>query len=453
MKPGSLNIGDRARAIQARRDIEQSRVAHAVEHMRFNKAYQYAVEAAGADPEGQVLASFVERFRNYREAWRGQPRAAIEQKLHHDFVRRTGAPPLSLDIEVAAVCDLACPFCYRQSIATPDKIMPEELCYRLLDECGRLKVPSVKFNWRGEPLLHPKLPEFIDYAKRQGVLETLINTDAVTLTAEKSEALIDAGLDMIIYSFDGGTKETYESMRPGRFKENHFEDVYGNIRRFAEIRERKGARFPRTKIQMVLTDATHQEQDRFFALFEDCVDDVSVKAYTERGGELPELDEQSRADVQAFLQERGLDPGSPCWRDMHGTLYVSVGRLACEQIFQRLMITYDGRVSMCCYDWGSEYPVGYADELAFKHGDAEYQGVIDKARSAARGFELLNRVEMPRRYIDPPHEVRELIQIWDGKELNDVRERHVSGRLDTVPVCRGCRFKETHEWMRVPRTT
>jgi molybdenum cofactor biosynthesis enzyme MoaA len=442
---------DRARAVQARRDIEKNRVMHAVEHMALNKAYRYAAETAGADPGGRLLAQFVERFKKYREAWRGQPRAAIEQKLHHDFFSRTGAPPLSVDIEVAAVCDLACPFCYRQSIATPDKLMSEELCYRLLDECGALGVPSVKFNWRGEPLLHPRLPEFIDYAKRKGVLETLINTDAVTLTAEKSEALIDAGLDMIIYSFDGGTKETYESMRPGRFKANRFEDVYANIRRFAEIRARKGAHFPRTKIQMILTDATHGEQETFFNMFEDCVDDVSVKAYTERGGELPELDESGRRDVKAFIEKQGLDPKTPYWRDMGGSLYVSVGRLPCEQIFQRLMITYDGRVSMCCYDWGSEYPVGYADALAFHGGDAEYHGVIEKAKSGARGFELLKGVQMPARYVEPTREARKLIQIWDGALINGVRERHVTGHLQDVPVCRGCMFKETHQWVRVPR--
>ena len=58
----------------------------------------------------------------------------------------------------------------------------------------------------GEPLLHPKLPEFIKYAKMKGILETIINTNATHLN-EKSEKLIEAGLDLIIYSFDGGSKK------------------------------------------------------------------------------------------------------------------------------------------------------------------------------------------------------------------------------------------------------
>ena len=42
-------------------------------------------------------------------------------------MRREKLPPLCLDIEVASICDLACPFCFREFVATPDKIINEEL--------------------------------------------------------------------------------------------------------------------------------------------------------------------------------------------------------------------------------------------------------------------------------------------------------------------------------------
>ena len=38
--------------------------------------------------------------------------------------------------------------------------------------------------------------------------------------------------------------------------------------------------------------------------------------------------------------------------DIDNTIFISQKRLPCEQPFQRLQITYDGKVSMCCYDWG-----------------------------------------------------------------------------------------------------
>ena len=85
--------------------------------------------------------------------------------------------------------------------------MSFELYKKIIEECVNLKVPSIKLNWRGEPLLNSKISEFIKYAKQKGILEVSINTNAVTLTEEKSEKLIKSGLDVIIFSFDGGTKK------------------------------------------------------------------------------------------------------------------------------------------------------------------------------------------------------------------------------------------------------
>ena len=87
----------------------------------------------------------------------------------------------------------------------------------------------------------------------------------------------------MIYSFDGGTKNTYEKMRPGRFEKNNFDDIYKNIINFSKIKKKLNSPFPRTKIQMILTDETRKGQEEYFKLFKDIVDEVSVKQYTERG--------------------------------------------------------------------------------------------------------------------------------------------------------------------------
>lgn len=439
----------RRHAIQAIHGSEAERLAYSIEHMPANKAYRYALEREGVDVDGRLLEEYRERFRWYRSSWRGNPQYAIRHKLHHEPFRQAGLRPLCVDIETAAVCDLACSFCFRQWIATPDALMQEDLYCRIIDQCAELGVPSVKLNWRGEPLLHPKLPQFVDYAKRAGVLETLMNTNAVTLTEEKSRGLIEAGLDVLIYSFDGGSKETYEQMRRGRFRENHFEVVYDNIRRFASLRKEMGAMFPRTKIQMVLTEQTFRERESFLRLFSDCVDEVSVKAYTERGGSLSDLDEVTRRLLAGIWRGKGLSDSASYWRDLHGVLYVSSGRLPCEQPYQRIIVTYDGRVGMCCYDWGSEHPTGYVDAQAFGEGDRQYEVVLEKARAGAKGFELLSQVKLPKRYVDPPQKVQTLAEIWHGDVVNEVRQKHVEGRLEEVALCRRCPFKETYHWVKV----
>ncbi len=441
---------ERRYAVKSRTDGEAGRIAYMLKHMAHNKAYSYAVAACGGDPDGAILGAHRERFLAYRQAWRGNPKKAIDSNLTHAAFAATGMAPLCVDIETAAVCDLACSFCFRQHIVTPDKIMRPELYFRIIDQCEELGVPSIKLNWRGEPLLHPKLPELVDYAKRHGVLEVIINTNAVTLDEAKARALIDSGLDLLIYSFDGGSKHTYEMMRPGRFKENTFDQVYANIRAFAELKQEMGSPLPRTKIQMILMLETFEEQDSFFALFEDCVDDVSVKAYTERGGRLPDLDEVMRRAIEPDMAEHGIDHNAAYWRDLDGNLFVSKGRLPCEQPFQRLIVTYDGRVSMCCYDWGSEYPVGYVDEEGFANGDDDYEKVMDSIKAGKTGFaEHMATARMPKRYVDPPKIVETLGQIWHGAIINEVREKHICGRLEDVPICTRCPFKETYHWLKV----
>lgn len=440
------DTNDRLYAIQSREDGEAKRLSHMLEHMASNKAYLHAKEAAGGDPDGALLAQFQERFRWYRESWRAMPRRAVEQKLTGERFREAQLPPLCIDIEVAAVCDLACPFCYRQFVATPDKVMSDDLSFRLIDQAAELGTPSMKFNWRGEPLLYPRLAELIAYAKKRGILETIINTNATCLTEETAAGLIDAGLDLIIYSFDGGSKESYERMRPGRFKDNSFDEVYANIRRFAAIRAAKGAAFPRTKIQMILTEETFAERENFYHLFEDCVDDVSVKQYTERGGKLAELDEATRERLEKALEGKNLSPDTPFFRDKDDKLFVATGRLPCEQPYQRLLVTYDGRAGMCCYDWGAQHPVGYADKLTIELGESEYSRIVDRARTGGKGFIQLHAVDMPKHYNRPPAVVQTLSEIWNGPEIDAVRTAHVEGRGGDIAICKACPFKETYRW-------
>ena len=134
----------------------------------------------------KVLKLLQNKYIDYRTKWHNQPKDAVKNRSYGDELKDKNINPLCFDIEVASVCDLACPFCYRQYVATPDKIMNKELAFKLIDQAAELNVPSMKFNWRGEPLLNPALDSIIEYAKKKGVLETIINTNATKLDEKMS---------------------------------------------------------------------------------------------------------------------------------------------------------------------------------------------------------------------------------------------------------------------------
>ena len=75
-----------------------------------------------------LLDDFKKRFKKYREDWNLQPKTCIEKKFLSSEMIKKRITPLCVDIEVASICDLACPFCYREFIVTPDKIINEKLC-------------------------------------------------------------------------------------------------------------------------------------------------------------------------------------------------------------------------------------------------------------------------------------------------------------------------------------
>jgi len=254
----------------------------------------------------------------------------------------------------------------------------------------------------------------------------------------------------MIYSFDGGTKKNYEKMRPGRFSKNNFDTIYKNIKNFSKIRKKLGSYFPRTKIQMILTEETRLEKKKYFSLFKDIVDEVSVKQYTKRGGKMNNAKESFKNNLTCSFEalKKKFDPEIELMTDSDGNKFISEGRLPCEQPFQRMLSTYDGRMGMCCYDWGAAHPVGYVDKLAIETGEKEYKKIKEKSDNKKAGFEMMN-LKLPKIYNKPNENVETLKKIWQGKEMNKVREKHVKGEINKVEICRGCPFKETYKWKRI----
>ena len=430
-------------------ESEQISIDYFLNNLHLNKAYN--PENPGSPQAAVELQEMKDRYLAYRTGWRGIPEEAIERGLHDEFYVQMKQPPQSIDVETSALCDLACPHCFRQYIATPDKMITEQLFREVIDQAVDLGIPSLKLNWRGEPLMQPLLPRFIEYAKRKGMLETVINTNAVTLDAEKARALIEAGLDMMIYSFDGGTAETYDKMRVGRFKENRFEDVYENIARFHNIRKEIGSPFPRTRIQMVLTPETMGEVDEFRSRFTPIVDDVLVKAYEERGLNLEVYTGEKRKMLLAKLSQRtkrkvNTIPQTMVWERTEGEFLLSTGRLPCQQLYQRLMVAYDGGVYMCCNDWGAEHPIGFVSGTGYEDGMKDYDSAFHRAQTNSKGFELLGNIQLPVRSNHPETKVSTLEEIWDSVELNQVRKSHIEGRVNDVSACRKCTFMDTFKW-------
>ena len=186
--------------------------------------------------------------------------------------------PIYLMIEPASVCNLRCPYCsvLQTSELLPTGVMDLARYKDLLDQITSRPGyrPPLDLFYRGEPLVNPHFAEMAGYAKAKG-LTVGTSTNAVLLTAGTREAILDSGLDVMIVSFDGATKESYEVHRVGAV----FEKVVDRLTRFIAQRKARGLKKPLIDLQFIVTKKNQAEIPLIKELGQRMgVDQVSLKS-------------------------------------------------------------------------------------------------------------------------------------------------------------------------------
>ena len=105
---------------------EKEKIKWMTANMAENKAFFFQAQKKSKKEKEKVLKLLQNKYIDYRTKWHNQPKDAVKNRSYGDELKDKNINPLCFDIEVASVCDLACPFCYRQYVATPDKIMNKE---------------------------------------------------------------------------------------------------------------------------------------------------------------------------------------------------------------------------------------------------------------------------------------------------------------------------------------
>ena len=129
------------------------------------------------------------------------------------------------DIEASSRCNVSCVFCSREHLPETG-LMDEDTFHRFLEHVPLRASDGLMFVGLGEPLLNPRLPDFIASAKRlYPKLFTLVTTNGKLLTAPVVSKLLEAGLDTLDVSFNGIDAKTYERLMKGA----RYEQTLANI--------------------------------------------------------------------------------------------------------------------------------------------------------------------------------------------------------------------------------
>ena len=242
------------------------------------------------------------RYLEYRRRWMENPRNLVVE----DF-------PIHLDIEATNRCNLKCVFCDKLPYLSPNQFgdMDYGLFTRIIDEGAIWGLCSIKLSYRGEPLLHPRLPDMVAYAKNKGILDIYFNTNGMLLSEAKSRALIEAGLNRISISVEGTDPVAFEKARVGA----SFNRIKRNAETLLTLRESTGLDFPKVRIQTVTLPG------------------IDLEEYAHYWS--PYCDETAAIDFKE-AEERNKTLEAPDW--------------ACPQLWQRMTIEWDGCIMPCNND-------------------------------------------------------------------------------------------------------
>jgi len=174
-------------------------------------------------------------------------------------------------VESAIACNLNCVMCPWREMAKKVEnrgIMTETVWQAIRPYLDR--VQSVDFTGGGEPLLQPKLAEWLAEAAKAGC-ETGFLSNGLLLAEEKLKKILDAGINWICISMDGATAEMYNKIRVG----SDFERVCQNVANIARLRT---GNIPKTMINFVLMDMNVHQMEEIVRLADRLgVDQVNFK--------------------------------------------------------------------------------------------------------------------------------------------------------------------------------
>lgn len=279
------------------------------------------------DNDQTYLGSFGDGLRfNYGRARGHLVRFLVNRVRWHVYPRLRVLPafPDHVDIEASSACNMRCPMCFTITGEFQANVnltvMRWELFTKIVDECVERGAFSIRLSWRGEPTLNPRFVEMARYAKARGIKEVSSLTNALRLTPEMFEELVDIGMDWLTISFDG-MGETYDRIR----KPATFDEAVAKIRRFHEIKQRRGSAKPVVKIQGVWP-AVKENPQAFYDTFRGIVDQVAVN---------PLLDYLRRDEDIVYRKD-----------------------FTCPVLWQRMAVGADGKVGLCAHDEIGHHIVG-----------------------------------------------------------------------------------------------
>jgi MoaA/NifB/PqqE/SkfB family radical SAM enzyme len=263
--------------------------------------------------------------------------------------------PTVMQVEPTSRCNLRCKVCpVATGLGRPVGNMDLKLYRRLIDEVGEYLLLVMFWDW-GEPFLNPNAYEMIQYARRAGIKVVCSTNGHVFADGDQARRVVESGLDVLVFSVDGITQQTYERFRD----RGELETVLQGIRNVVGEKRRQGSATPVVNFRFIVTK--HGEGE--VPLLKGYARSLGVDVLTLRKFHFvpgTETDGEGSSLVPNQLDYQ-LPPLSG-----DGRQPLRLVRNPCRNLWNCPTVHWDGTVCSCFMDYSERRPLGSLVERRFR---------------------------------------------------------------------------------------
>lgn len=290
--------------------------------------------------------------------------------------------PRYIQVETIRACNSRCVFCPLGAGQSKDQgVMPDALYDKIEAELAARseELTRVTLHAQGEPLLDGKIEERVARLKQRGIREVSIATNVSLLNEKRAEALLRAGLDIMRLSISSIIPEHYRQLRVGL----DFDAVMKNAHSYFALRDEI-----RPESRIFVSTEKH-----------DLMTDENLEAWKKHWlSRMRNCDMVKVTDLYDYTAENCPDVRSGC------------DSPPCHALFQTLLVTFDGKVPLCCNDFTG----GVSRHVTGDVNDAT------------------------------------LADVWSGAAFRRYRDLHRNNRRNQIDICRGCHIWEDERKENIP---
>lgn len=236
--------------------------------------------------------------------------------------------PNYIVIETTNSCNLDCVMCPRGTMKRKVGFMDFALFRKIIDEIEG-KTEFIYLHFFGEPLLHDKLLDFIDYSAGKG-MTVAFSTNGCFLNEEMADLLIASKLDMLIISIDSIAPETYGKIRVHGDYANTMKHIDAFLGKYQKAKPTLNV-----ALQLIRMNLNEHEVDAFKAKWAiESGINVVVKSLHNYANQVEGLDALGYKEQVVEKDRR------------------------CVENWRSLVVGWDGIVVPCCNDYDYKYPLG-----------------------------------------------------------------------------------------------